>query len=498
MPRSPSGQLAIVLALLLATGAFYIATMRDGHIWGDDFAMYIHHAKNLAYGNAYEDTGYIYNPHYPDIGPRAYPPLFPVLLAPVYRIMGLDLGAMKVLNILLLLVFVFSLYLLFRAELPFIYVLAILTVLVLNPYIWGLKDQVISDFLFLLLMALTFHAVARYSEHPTVKSTLTVAVCIALSFACRTIGFLFLPCVLLFEVIRFKKLAPATLRTAAWTLVLMAPQIIWFGRNGSNSSYTDQLQKIPLSATLANVRMYLWLTYKELWWNGYSPLPALLLCSALGCLGLLGYWYRLRSRYTVVEIFVPAYAFLVVIVWSRDQDSRLLIPLLPFWLLYVAVGLQELGKHRGRKLERVMASGLLLLVFGSYVGMYSKTDYGPFAQGLGDSRFTELSEYIRTATAKESLFLFAKPRLLALVTDRRASGYQDPLKGDELWNYCSEIGVNYIIASDTFDRDRQILEPFVAAYRDRLEEIYHNTEFHLYKVNLTGDRRTVGHRGSGA
>jgi Dolichyl-phosphate-mannose-protein mannosyltransferase len=493
MPRSPSSQLTIVLALILTTGAFYIATMREGHIWGDDFAMYIHHAKNLVYGNAYADTGYIYNPHYPDIGPTAYPPLFPLLLAPVYRIMGLDLGAMKALNVLLFLAFLFSLYLLFRAELPFIYVLAILIMLAFNPYMWALKDQINSDCLFLLLMIVTFHAVSRYSEHPTLKSTVAVAVCIALSFACRTIGFLFLPCVLLFDVIRFKKLVPATFRTAAWTLVLMAPQIIWFSRNGSNSSYTDQLQNIPLSATLTNVRMYLWLTYKELWWNGYSPLPALLLCSALGLLGLLGYGHRLRSRCTVVEIFVPAYAFVVVIVWSRDQDSRLLVPLLPFWLFYVAVGLQDLGKHRGRTLERAMASALLLLVLGSYVGVYSKTDYGPFAQGLGDSRFTELTEYIKTATAKESIFLFAKPRLLALVTDRRASGYQDPRKEDELWSYCSEIGVNYIIVSDTFDRDRHILDPFVAAYRDRLEEIYHNTEFHLYKVNGAG-----GHRGSGA
>jgi hypothetical protein len=483
MRKGAGGQVAIVLTLILAIGAFYIATTREGHIWGDDFAMYIHHAKNLAYGNSYADTGYIYNPHYPDIGPRAYPPLFPLLLAPVYRIMGLNLGAMKALNILVFLVFLFFLYLLFRPDLPFSYVLAILAVLALNPFIWILKDQVISDFLFLLLMVLTFHAVSKYSERPTVASSFAVAICIALSFACRTIGFLFLPCLLLYDAIRFRKLVPATMRTAGLTLALMAPQIIGFSGNGSNSSYTDQLQKITLSAAVSNVRTYLWLNYKEIWWNGYTPVPALLLCSTLGILGLYGYVQRLKGRFTLVEIFVPAYATLIVILWSRDQDSRLLIPLVPFWLFYVAFGLQAIGKYRGRTLERAMASVLLLLVFGSYAGAYSRTEYGPFAQGLGDSRFMDLSEYIRTATAKESVFLFAKPRLLALVTDRRASGYQDPLEQDELWDYCAEIGVNYIIASDTFDRDRHILEPFVAAHPDRIEEIYHNTEFHLYRVS---------------
>jgi Dolichyl-phosphate-mannose-protein mannosyltransferase len=483
MRNGRGGQVAIVLTLILATGVFYLATIRAGHIWGDDFAMYIHHAKNLAYGNAYADTGYIYNPHYPDIGPRAYPPLFPLLLAPVYRIMGLDLGAMKALNILVFLVFLFFIYLLFRPDLPFSYVLAILAVLAFNPFIWILKDQVISDFLFLLLMVLTFHAVSKYSERPSVRASFAVAVCIALSFACRTIGFLFLPCVLLYDLIRFRKLVFATVRTVGLTLAFMAPQMIGFSGNGSHSSYTDQLQRITLSAALNNVRMYLWLNYRELWWNGYSPFPALLICSTLGILGLYGYVQRLRSRLTVVEIFVPAYAILIVILWSRDQDSRLLIPLVPFWLFYVALGLREIGKYRGRTLERAMASVLLLLVFGSFAGAYSRTEYGPFAQGLGDSRFTDLSEYIKTATAKESVFLFAKPRLLALVTGRRASGYQDPLKQDELWDYCSEIGVNYIISSDTFDRDRHILEPFVAAHRDRIEEIYHNTEFHLYKVS---------------
>jgi len=75
----------IVLALVLSIGAFLIARMREG----DDFAMYIHHANYLAHSNAYSQTGYIYDPHCPDLGPGAYPPLFSLFLAPVYWIMGM-------------------------------------------------------------------------------------------------------------------------------------------------------------------------------------------------------------------------------------------------------------------------------------------------------------------------------------------------------------------------------------------------------------------------
>ena len=51
---------------------------------------------------------------------------------------------MKTLNIELFLVFVYFIYLVFRSDLPCHYVLAILTVLALNPSIWPLKAS-LSD-----------------------------------------------------------------------------------------------------------------------------------------------------------------------------------------------------------------------------------------------------------------------------------------------------------------------------------------------------------------
>src|SRR6266851_6468514 len=65
-------------ALTVAIAALQLVTIRQGHDWGDDFAMYIAHARNLANGAPYAATGYIANPHNA-LGPAAYPPVFPVL-----------------------------------------------------------------------------------------------------------------------------------------------------------------------------------------------------------------------------------------------------------------------------------------------------------------------------------------------------------------------------------------------------------------------------------
>src|SRR4026207_2431189 len=76
------GAVAICAAVL-------VYGLRDNHQWGDDFAQYIAHAQNLVNGKPYIDTG-----HLNDVSavpaPLAYPPVTPLLLAPIVKWRGLD------------------------------------------------------------------------------------------------------------------------------------------------------------------------------------------------------------------------------------------------------------------------------------------------------------------------------------------------------------------------------------------------------------------------
>jgi hypothetical protein len=100
---TPLKQTLIFIVTFLVIGVFIFCTVNSGHDWGDDFAQYILHAANLANGKPYADTGYIVNPDNPSIGPSAYPPLFPLILAPVYAVFGLNLTAFKYVECLFLL-----------------------------------------------------------------------------------------------------------------------------------------------------------------------------------------------------------------------------------------------------------------------------------------------------------------------------------------------------------------------------------------------------------
>jgi hypothetical protein len=470
-----------LLLIVLITGLFYLMTIRPGHPWGDDFAMYILHAKNIASGKAYTDTGYIHNPRYAVLGPDAYPPLFPLVLSPVYRIMGLNLRAMKMLNILLFTALLFIVERLFRGQLPFHYRLAVIFVFAFNPYMWSFKDRIMPEILFCVLTYLSLLAILAAAGRPSVSAGLsvTIAVCIYLCVATRVVGLILIPCLILYDAIRFKRLALSSVWISGLAVVF-----VLFERHliGPTGSYASLVSEIRISDAIANIRLYLWSIGRELWWNGYSLYAAVPLAVIASALGVFGFVQRCREHLSLYEIFCVVYGG-AVIVWSVDQDFRFLMPLIPFWFFYMALGLDSAGKRWGRAIERRMAATLLLMVMISYAGAYSRADFGPIRQGIGDPEFLKLCHYISEDTPKESVFLFAKPRLLVLLTGRKASAYQDPLSRDELWNYCSQRNIGYLIIYDGFERDRSILIPFATAYEHEMEEVYFGGGFHLYKVN---------------
>ncbi|MGH7226552.1 MAG: hypothetical protein ACRELF_25320, partial [Gemmataceae bacterium] len=131
-------------------GGIHLATLRDGQEWGDDFSLYVAHARNIAEGRPYADTGYVYNPANPVLSPRAYPPIFPLLLVPVYLLFGLNLWAMKAFVVLIFTVFLGVLAAFLRRRLPLSHVLGCLTLFALNPYVWQHKDRLLSETPFLL------------------------------------------------------------------------------------------------------------------------------------------------------------------------------------------------------------------------------------------------------------------------------------------------------------------------------------------------------------
>jgi hypothetical protein len=155
-----------------------------------------------------------------------------------------------------------------------------------------------------------------------------------------------------------------------------------------------------------------------------------------------------------------------------------MIPLLPMWPFYIGVTLREL--QFDHKWE--VCSAITVCITIAFLIRYMGIDTAPIREGLGDASFARSCEFIRNSTPKNSVLIFNKPRLLALVTERSASGYDTPDDGWKLWEYFTSISAHYVLVNRHFSDDRDYLEPLILRNALHAREIFTQAQYHLYEI----------------
>jgi hypothetical protein len=579
---SPSDWKEVFLfgVLLGAIGLVHGYFQRPGHPWGDDFAQYLMHARNLAEGRPYAATGYIYNPHYPQIGPPAYPPGTPVLLAPVWRLWGLNWTALKIVMIICLLIGLAGTAWYFRPWMPLPVRALLVALLGLNHFFLDQTNAIGSDlpFLMWLYLALVFLEQAEGAAHrpprfdrnrpdatgedagPKMESAnaakiqtvqgpavscsgvageqsgaeipagkqsadwdqkgslrgepagrrlarvdiekcsyqrlllwyLATAAAAWAAFATRTVGLVLWAAVLLAEWLRHRRLRTATCwATMLFLLLAGSTTLLVPGISG----YWDQVSPDPTVWAAHTVHYARQLA--AFWRNPLSKPLAGVIAGVVSLLALIGYWGQCRRSVSVREIFPLLYGTAVVL-WPSYQGFRMLDPLVPLWLFYAWLGLEELG-HRwggirlGRRLPLPGAigaglAGAILLCYGSSL---ASRPTGPLPEGIGRPTSQELFHAVPQHTQPEDVLIFIKPRALALLTDRRCAAYHPVQTDEELWAYLRQIQARFLVvvrrpeAMQGAEKPEiiQWLADFVARYSHRLQLVWTNEDFALYRIS---------------
>jgi len=494
----------VVIIIIAIVGSFYFATIRDGHRWGGDFAMYIQHAKNIAEGIDYNDTGYLYNPFTPFLGPQTYPPIFPLLLSPVYKWFGLNLSAMKIEVILIFLLSLFMIFLAFRNELPYQYVVAMIAIIGFNPYFWDFKDYVLSDLPFLFFVYLSLFSIHQQgklnkAQKYQIPYAIVVGFFLYLSYGTRSLGIVLIPCLFIHEIIRAKKITQFTIIVTLVFVFSVATQTALL----QGISYTDHISVKPGGTSIIypqgafHAFSSYGLALSILWDNGYSKAFRGIVFLILCALASIGYLARIKDRITIFEIFLAIY-ILTVIILLASRDLRLLIPVIPLYLYYVFVGITQGSLFRRHEVQRSIFFVLIAAISVSYAGKYTKVDYRGIDIGIAKKETVEMFEYVKKRTNKSDVFIFQKPRVLSLFTGRIASGYH---WGDEhLWKYIQQINASYLIVTrhnvgGLWPIDDQVyLRGFVEKYKETFREIYANEDFKVYRIRSTITKEQIAGR----
>jgi hypothetical protein len=480
---------AVCALVLAAVGIVYAAMIRPGHIWGDDFAHYIMHAQNIAQGLPYGDTGYIYNPHNPEVGPPSYPPLYPWTLAPIVKFAGIDFTAMKALQVGFLIAFLGITFCYFADELALWQRAAVVILLGFNRYFLDEINALGSDVLFLALVFVFLWMIKRAyraTASPTAWWGIGLAMVMYLAFATRTVGVILPPVLVLHELVRSRWIRlPILLACVTFVALAGAHSIVL----ASESSYFDQFG-VGIWVHVENAARYL-SRFIAFWQNGVATPIAVVVGAGLGLLAMTGLALSVKKKIGINEVFCGCY-LAIVFAWPTYCDARLLLPVFPIYLCYVFQGWQAVSAKIPTGLASALSAIVLVVALvseGAYVATASPlVEHG--VAGVGQAPAQELFEFVREKTRPEDRFVFVKPRALALFTGRASSAYFLIDTDEPLWSYMDEIHAQYlVVVEDDAPFDMQIdpsLLTYLRQFRDRhatrLRKVYGNSGFSVYRI----------------
>ncbi|MCX6066774.1 MAG: glycosyltransferase family 39 protein [Chloroflexi bacterium] len=468
-----------LIALISSALSFFMLTR--GHVWLDDFASYLMQAKSIlswSMGDFIRRNAFtVQNSSYPP-GPVAYPWGFPLLLALVYAIFGLNALALKLVGIAFYAVFLVAFYFLAHTRLEEDESLLLPGVFAVLPALLAANDLIISDIPFLAFSTISLFLADRFPRQKALAGILLGA---SLFMACfvRTTGVVLLAPLALTLLIAFWPRWQLALKQAAVPALmfgfLIAVQVALFP--GGQDSYFSHFSMLTPQRLLDNALYYLWLPS----WTFANIPGGLVLYPLLAVFVLVSLLTHLRR-----DAALHAYSLLTValfIVWPERQGLRFIYPILPILFIAAFDGM-KLGVARlpvnGQKTAKSIVSGfwglLLLVSLGiSAYSAYTNASGGRNINGPFDVYSNQFFSFIREETPAESVIIFMRPRALRLFTDRDAfmtERCDDLVKGD------------YVAIHEKMAGNGQIPPEQITSCNPRvtLEEVFNNKRFTVYKI----------------
>ena len=487
--------LKYLIISLIFLPVFFI-NIKSSHDWGDDFAQYIHQAKNITKGIAQNQTGYIYNPHFPLLGPPSYPIGFPLLLAPVYSGFGNSISHFN----LYISFFLFSLGLLMFHFLHKYYSALISTLLIVvfvyNPWTLNFKIEIVSDIPFTLLLLL---CVCRYQTIKPFTYTKSILLILFIGFliSIRNIGLVFVFAVVLdglLEIYRhrhkikqkqynYKKAAlPMVLAVAGLLIYLLLNKVIFNNAGGGMFPYayllnTDQLPhfiQTNLHDYMAMLRSY----FEPL--NDEWQFVALFSGTMIFAFIILGMIKKMNKKFDFMDGLTLIYLFAIIVYPYSNAGFRFLLPLIPYLLYYSVQGLQSINIKLNIK-PNVLAIMMTVFILFSYKKGLSEIfkQSAILLQGPQETESIEAFNYIIKNTPANARFNFIKPRALSLYTNRNAMSHKPNQQLGEIEQSILHNEIQYILINNDISDDS--LKAYVKIHESEWEQMWNNTNYFLYQ-----------------
>jgi len=490
-----------VLLVLLFLPVLFIDN-RSSHDWGDDFAQYIHQAKNIVQGIPQSETGFIYSQeNY--IGPTAYPSGFPILLAPVYAIFGNSMKAFTTYISLFYFLLAFLVLFFYRRHFSETGAIVLSILFIYNPQLLLFKQEVMSDLPFTAFLILAF-LLYQQIKFQDFKSLVLFSLLLGFIMMIRSVGFVLLAAVFTDQVLCVlrnrkkrstnpaekstllrKLLPPTTLAVITLVFYFLLNSLIF--RIPSGGSLRDYLVFYYSGSFLSTIPGNLE-HYVEVFRFIYTPQSgglhfiALMAGSMFLAMTLFGFVRKVSGRIEMTDLFIIFYFFILLVFPNNYSAFRLLIPTGVLLLQYAALGFKSLDiPYVSSGHNRVLALGTIMVLLFLPGLLSIAASRNTVLEGPQDKETTQAFTYIAKNVPDSATIVFFKPRALALYTGKQ--GFADPFSADPTSIHVQLVNVNadYILLHNQLTSES--MKRYARIMKNRTTEIWKNKKFRLLRID---------------
>ncbi len=481
-----------------------------------DSGVYIALGKSLATGQGYSTI--FLDAHPPH---TKYPPVFPALLAPLIGLIGFHVLAMKLLMVVLAMLTLYLLYVFFTDLADDLMGFLVVTFTATSHGMLFYSQSIMAEIPYLcfsLLALLWVHRCSR-QEVWSRKAVASAVALISLSYLTRLIGLSLLLATVVYLVCDSSGRPEVRMRRAITIGGLAAiSAIIWFFRNwwlgesGGTAYASDfHLKTVYASPSVIDGIVAFWagvrtnpaeyalhaakVVFFYYPWISRTVLPLLLALVIFG--GFL--WRAVRQR-TVVEYYIFFYMCMLLLL-PVDHPQRYLVPLIPFiwYYFFTATGhclawlrghvlMGKSGYQRGVVLATVLLALSLLVANATMAVRANVIDHGRegYYHVVGEDKYVSIVPWVKANTSPESVFMWAKPGLRFLWTERKAVDYPRTHRAEDVLSSIRQQHVGYVVVDAFSDVTQRHLRPVVQKYPEYFSLVYKDDVSEVYRV-LTPD-----------
>lgn len=489
-------KIKLLLILFVLLIPLVLINIADYHFWGGDFSQYIFQAQNVCNGVNQGEQLYVFNPNYSELAPPAYPPGFPLLLAPAVCAFNLDYASLLTyMSVFFILNSLVWFVLISKFEKPFISFIVVLLASYL-PWMLDFKLNILSDVPFALFFALSIFLFLELKKSKNkIIIVLLLSCCVGFTILIKTMGFTLPIAFIVFGLYAFIIKKEYNLKDLMFIILSAVLSVILYkigtsvllkNVEGHFEHFVSFFFQENIVDRFLNNLVYYYNTYRDFLsiegslFNFPNALfkDFLVVCTFIGLILTIKNYHNIKITEFILFIFI-----VVIVLFPYYQGYRYILALTPILLIYMIRGITIIQQKL--KIKPFFIFIILLLCYFLPLRVYlvkSAKQISASSKHVESLEAKETFNYIKNNTTINDTIVFIKPRVLSLYTRRYvASNYPYYNTLSEIENDFENLNAKYFVQfKENINNPAQIYLDSILHKRDT---VFYNNNFTIYKIN---------------